>query len=267
MPPETPGSTDGSTPMAPVVSPPATPTPTPNGVNPAQTPVTPNQTLDTSGLIASYEQRLNSLMSQKDKAVNERNIAISQLTENQKSLTDLQGQTQGSITAAANAAQQAIERAKQLEIELHQAKALIIKYSALLKRPHLAAYDQLIPLESDEEKMNAALDQLEGIRLRDLEQYAKQNPTAPPAVPAPEATPQSILQSLYGNRANMNPALFQTPQPIPLSSPATMNPNANVSSGQTVQAFFDEAKRIGTTQAFEDAVQKATLFQKNTFPS
>jgi hypothetical protein len=254
---------DGSTPAAPVVSPPMTPTPMPNGVNPAQV---PNQALDTSGLIASYEQRLNSLMSQKDKAVNERNIAISQLTENQKSLTDLQGQTQGSITAAANAAQQAIERTKQLESELIQAKALIVKYSALLKRPHLAAYDQLIPLEADETKMNAALDQLEGIRLRDLEQYAKQNPTAPVPAPTPQ-TPQDILQNLYGQRANMNPAIFQNQQPIPSSSPASMNPAGGVSTTQTVQSFFDEANRIGTKQAFDDAVQKAALFAKNTYSS
>lgn len=252
--------TDGATPPAPAVSPPVvTPAPTPNGVNPAQA-------LDTSGLIASYEQRLNSLMSQKDKAVNERNIAISQLTENQKSLTDLQGQTQGSITAAANAAQQAIERAKQLEVELIQAKSLIVKYSALLKRPHLAAYDQLIPLEADETKMNAALDQLEGIRLRDLEQYAKQNPTAPAVPPVPQ-TPQDILQSLYGQRANMNPAIFQNQTPIPSSSPATMSPAGGISTTQTVQSFFDEAKRIGTKQAFDDAVQKAALFAKNSFSS
>lgn len=251
-----PETTEPLTPTTPGVN----PTPSVPGVNPAQSPT--DQILNTSALIAQYEQRVNRLMSEKDKAINERNQAISQLTENQQQLTSLQDQTSGSLTAAANSAQQAIDRAKQLEQELLLARAENTKLTALMQRPHLAPYANLIPSHGNAEDIGKALDQLEQIRQQDLDRYAKQNPTTTPAptLPTQPMTPQSPLQALYGNRANMNPALFQQTPTIPGSSPAAMNPAISDNPTAAVESFFIEARRIGTHAAFEDAVQKAAAF-------
>ena len=237
------------------------PTPaTQMGVNPAPATSTTDQILNTSALIAQYEQRIRMLMSDKDKALHERNQAISQLTELQSQHTGFQEQTQGSLTAAANAAQQAIDRAKSLEQQLLGEQAKNIKLAALMQRPHLAPYADLIPAQADAAALSAALDQLEQIRQHDLDHYSRTTPAQllPPPAQQVSSTP-SVLQNLYGNRANMNPALFQA-QPIPGSSPAHMNPQLSTTPVQGVEAIFAEAKKIGTTAAFEEAVLKAAAF-------
>jgi hypothetical protein len=234
------------------------PTPgTPSGVNPAQSPT--DQIVNTSALIANYEGRIRSLMSDKDKALNERNQAISNLTTIQSQLTTLQEQTSGSLTAAANSAQQAIDRARQMEQDLTLERAKNVKLTALMQRPHLAPYADLIPAQGDAATITAALDQLEQIRQTDLDRYTKQNPSLAPAPQQPTTpSPQSILASLYGNRANMNPALFQQTTPaIPASSPAQMSPDYSNDPAKAVEALFAEARRVGTTAAFEDARTKA----------
>jgi hypothetical protein len=248
-------TTDPSTPPTPGVN----PTPGVPGVNSAQSPT--DQIVNTSALIANYEQRLRSLMSDKDKAINERNQAISQLTTNQEHLTTLQEQTSGSLTAAANSAQQAIDRAKQMELELAQARAENIKLTHLMQRPHLAPYANLIPSTGTAEEIKLVLDQLETIRQQDLDRFATQHPQTPSTVPASQPmSPVSPLQALYGNRANMNPALFQQNPQIPASSPAAMNPAITDNPVAAVEALFAEARRLGTTAAFEDAMTKAKAF-------
>lgn len=254
-------TTDPTTPLAPGVN----STPSAPGGTSAQS--TTDQIVNTSALIANYEQRLRSLMSDKDKAINERNQAISQLTTMQEQHTTLQEQTSGSLTAAANSAQQAIDRAKQMELELAQARAENTKLTALMQRPHLAPYANLIPSQGTSEDIGKALDQLEQIRQQDLERYAKANPSLPiqPANSTQQMTPQSPLAALYGNRANMNPALFQQTPTIPASSPAAMNPSVSDNPTAAVESIFAEARRIGTTAAFEDAVKQAAAFVQTQY--
>lgn len=230
-----------------------------NGVNPAQSPSPTEQIINNSALIANYEQRLRALMSEKDKAINERNQAISAQTSLQEQLTTLQNQTSSSLTASANSAQQAIDRATQLEQEVAQARAENTKLTALMQRPHLAPYANLIPSQGDAATITAALDQLEQIRKQDLEQYAKQNPSLPSVPSTPPMTPQNPLQALYGNRANMNPALFQQNPTIPGSTPAAMNPTVSDNPTAAVEAIFAEAQGKGPA-AFEEAVKRAAAF-------
>jgi hypothetical protein len=254
-------TTENTTPNAGGVN----PTPQAGGVNPAQSQQTPtDQIVNTSALIANYEQRISSLMSEKDKAINERNKAIANLTEIQGQLTTLQEQTGGSLTAAANTAQQAIDRSKQLEQELTTARAENVKLTHLMQRPHLAPYANLIPAGGSADDMKTVLDQLETIRKQDLEQYAKANPQIPtqPTSPAPPPNP---LAALYGNRANMNPAIFQQNPAIPASSPAAMNPAITDNPTAAVEAIFADARRVGTAAAFEEAVQKAAAFANTQF--
>ncbi len=255
-------STDGSTP---------TPALAGQGVNTAQTNPTPSssphpQSLDTSGLIASYEQRISRLMSEKDKMAHERNQAIAQLSTLQVDHTSLQEQTQGSLTAAANAAQQAIDHAKRLETELVSERARNAKLTALMQRPHLAPYADLIPAKSDEAELKAVLDQLEQIRQQDLDRHRSASPAPAGQPQATEQTPNQILQSLYGNRANMHPNAFGQPA-IPASSPAMMNPNATQDASQSIQALFDDARRTGTKEAFDQALAKANLLAQSALPA
>jgi chromosome segregation ATPase len=246
------------------------------GVNPAQAQVP--QGYDLSARIAQleaqcvqYESRLRNLMSEKDKAINERNQAITQYTEMERKYNELHEQTQSSLTAASNSAQQAIDRAKQLERDMQQQQAKNAKLAALMQRPHLAPYESLIPEQADEEKLKAVLDQLEQVRQADIERNAPRQPA--PLTPLQQVQQQqqqvsSTLQSLYGNRANINPAFLTQQPPIPASSPAQMNPAA--SSQDIVSAInqlYAEARAKGTQEAFEDATRRAALLANAQRPA
>lgn len=252
------------------------PTAPTQGVNPAQAQMTHAQLpAEVSAIIAAqaaqFQQRINTLMSEKDKSINERNQAISQLTELQKQYTEQQEQTQSSLTAAANSAQQAIDRSTQVDRELAKERARSTKLSALMQRPHLAAYEKLIPEQADEEKLKAVLDELELIREQDLKRYAP----APAVQLQPgqgqqqSQTTASILQGLYGNRANINPAFQQTINPInPASSPAQMNPMAGSTDiVSAINQLYADARKTGTPEAFEDANRRAVLLANSQRPA
>ena len=263
-------STGDSTGQAGVVASVTGGTPPTQPVNPAQTfqqQQSSQQIAEISALTAKYEQRLSNLMSEKDRMAHERNQAISQLTALQEEHTRLQEQTQSSLSGAANAAQQAIDRTKSLEAKIAELEGESLRARTLLEKPHLAAYAQFIPTSTDPEKVKAAVEQLEQIRRQDLERnggYSHQQQPGQPSQPGQSGQPplyqqqQQQVANLYQNRPTM-PFQFG----IPGSTPAQMNP-AGLSPDPTtaIQQLFDDAKKSGDPAAFEQAVrQAATLSQ------
>lgn len=235
----------------PTVSPSGTVT-TPPLVNPVQA------TTDVSGLMAQYEQRIARLMSEKDKAINERNQAISQLTDLQNTHTSFQAQTQSSLTQAANAAQQAIERGKQLDVQVLHLQAESLRAQTLLEKPHLAAYAQFIPMSNDPEAVKAAVAQLEQIREDDFKRthplVAQQTS---PTLPA-----QQNPFNVYQGRPNIPFSLATGASQVPGSSPAQMNPGALTDPTAAISQLFDEARKTGDSAAFERALQQAQVLSQ-----
>lgn len=261
--------TVATTPTTPVVNP-TTGVP---GVNSAQAQQNASSTtpVDVSGMIAQYEQRINAMMSAKDTAINDRNKAITDLTNLQNQYTTAQEQTQSSLTAAANSAQLAIDRSTTIERELNQTRGQNAKLTALMERPHLVPYSLLIPDVADKEKLKSVLDQLEQIRADDIKRSLPAFPAASQqqAISSPSnpfADQNSTLQALYGNRANMNPAFMQPTTPIPASSPAQMNSGTSTDVVGAINQLFAEAKRLGTPEAFEDATRRAALMANSANP-
>lgn len=223
------------------------------------------QIVDTSALIAQYENRIRGLMSEKDKAINERNQAISQLTDLQRTYESLQTQTQSSLTGAANAAQQAIDRASTMEQQMNVLQGEALRAQTLLERPHLAPYAQFIPAINDAEKVKAAIEQLETIRQQDIarqQQAIGQPPygvnTNAPGMPPPLGAPATNwAQNVYQGRT-VAPQLTG----IPGSTPAQMNPAGGTDPTVAIQQLFNDAKRSGSPEDFERAIQQAALLSQ-----
>ncbi len=96
-------------PTLPVLASPAAPV---SPVNPAQasTPTNTNPNFpDVSAMMQQYEGRIRTLMSEKDKAINERNQAITAQAQMQQSLTEYQNQASSTLASTTTAAQQAID--------------------------------------------------------------------------------------------------------------------------------------------------------------
>lgn len=227
---------------------------------------TPSSTTpDVTGIITQYEQRIRNLMSEKDKAVHERNQAITSQTTLQEQLTTLQNQTQSSLTGAANAAQQAIDRGKQLESQIAQLQGEALRANTLLEKPHLAPYANFIPAINDPEKIKKTIEQLEQIRQRDLEQNRAQFGGGPvqqqqqqtTTTANPGQTLQNVAQ-LYQGRQNMPMSLQQ----MPGSTPAQMNPSAYSDPTVLIQKLFDDAKKSGNPADFEKAIQEAAVLSQ-----
>ena len=238
--------TDG---MQPTVSPSGTIT-TPPLVNPAQA------TTDVSGLMAQYEQRIARLMSEKDKAINERNQAISQLTELQNAHTTFQTQTQSSLSMAASAAQQAIDRGKLLDAQVLQLQAESLRAQTLLEKPHLAPYAQFIPMSNDPEAVKAAVAQLEQIRADD---FKRTNPIVSQQTPSSLPSQPQNPFNVYQGRPNVPFSVATGASQVPGSSPAQMNPSAITDPTVAISQLFDEARKSGDPAAFERALQQSQV--------
>lgn len=262
----------------PISTPPAAPTDGGAGVNPsvppAQPPVNPGQATsanpsDISGVIASYEQRISRLMSEKDKAVNERNQAISQLSDLQRVYTEEKAQTTNSLTNTANAAQSAIDQARVLEAQNQILQAELLRAKTLLAEPDLSLYEQFIPATSDPEKLQAAVNQLKAIRAQDLERQraygqstGQQIPPAqgvpPTGTPGsnqqqPPTFPNNPLLNLYANRPSLAPQL------IPGSTPAQMNPAGAGNPMDTIEQTLREALNSGDSAKYSAALEAAKV--------
>ena len=237
------------------------PTPGTPAVNPGQAPQGQNPA-DISGLIASYEQRIRNLMSEKDKALHERNQAISQLAELQNTYTAAQEQTANSLTNTANAAQAAINQNKTFEVTIAQLQSELLRAKTLLAEPDLAAYEQFIPATSDPVALQAAVDQLKKIRTQDIERFRAAGqlpPSTQPGVPAAQGVPstppgQPSVMNLYANRPSIAPQVF-----APASSPAAMNPQGSGEPLTNIQDILHEAINSGDSTKYQQALDQAKL--------
>ncbi len=194
-------------------------------------------------------ERINSLISQKDKAINERNQSIAAQAQMQQQYTQLQEQAQTGLVSATEAAQQAINRANMLEAQLRLKEAEAMRSQALLEKPHLAPYAQFIPATSNAEDLKAAIARLEEIRMEDMKRSGL-SPTftqsAPPSgTPPTPGQPASNPYAPFGGRATMNPSV------VGPANPATMNPAGAGNSADAINQLFAQARAEGTPEAFE----------------
>lgn len=240
------------------------PTPAaPPPVSPAQNqPATPAQNsqniVDTSVLIANYEQRIRGFQSENDKLRDALSKSVSNETRLQQAYTELQTRSDSSVNSAAEAAQSAINRAVGIEQQLATALAKAAKLEALLARPHLAPYVALIPETADPEQLKSTLDTLEQIRQRDLEANRPATPTLS-TVPVTPPAPNNPYAP-WANRPTMNPMLQQTPPvPIPSSSPAQMHPAGPGDMNIAIQQLYDRAKATGRDEDWQVAHAEAKL--------
>ncbi|SRR5579884_1433736 len=271
-------TTDGTglvTPPSQTSTPPAV-QPSPS-VNPAQTTPTPVThttvaTADVSTLIAQYEARIRNLMSEKDKAINERNTTISQLTALQKEYDDFKAMNSASLQASVENAQSAIDAKKALEQQVAALTGETLRAQTLLEKPHLAPYAQFIPASGDPEKVRQAVEQLEQIRQQDLQRSlgltASGNhhvsPGMPPAgqggPPAQAVLPNGQVDpafaSLYAGRANLPTSLTAA---MPGSTPAQLNPAALTDPVAEIARLFEDARRTGRQEDFDRALQQSQV--------
>lgn len=259
-------------------------------VNPAQTQQNPNPNpnqQDVTGLIASYESRLRNLMSEKDKSINERNAAIAQLAELQRTYTEERARDQNSLTNTANAAQTAITQSQTYAQQLANMQGELLRANTLLQKPHLAEYAEFIPTNQDAEQMKLLVERLEAVRLRDLERngggrqqqqgynplLAQQQQQQPNGT-TPASSTNAYVPPVYGG---VNPPASSLPNqsgatnPLLLvgqqqqqqnmatmgSNPAMMNSTGGLSSAQQIQTLLANALKTGDTNTYHDALQKA----------
>lgn len=283
MDPLTSSSTGASTDGTGLVTPPqASPLPAQQmpSVNPAQTisqPTPPSTTTvqpaDVSTLIAQYEARIRNLMSEKDKAINERNTTISQLTSLQKEHDDFRAMNTASLSASVENAQAAIDAKKVLEQQVAALTGETLRAKTLLEKPHLAPYAQFIPASGDPEKVKQAVEQLEQIRASDLQRslgLAASNHAASassPGTPAagnggptqavlPNGQVDPAFASLYAGRANLPSSLVSA---MPGSTPAQLNPAALTDPNAEIARLFDDARRTGRQEDFDRALAQAQV--------
>lgn len=219
--------------------------------------------VDVSAMIAQYEARIRNLMSEKDKALNERNQAINAQAQMQQSLTEYQTQSQATLTQTTNAAQLAIDQNNQLSARVQVLEAELQRANVVLQKPELAPYIQFIPAESDPEKLKSAVEQLEQVRQNDLQRSGVRQfpnatppagqstlPTLPSQIPPGQQDPN--LFALYGQRQNMAPVTQVG------SSPAMMNPAGGQNVLGSIETMLKEAMASGDPAAFEKAVRDAS---------
>lgn len=249
----------------------------PNGVNPAQSQTTPQTTpvaqatltsqsspADVSAVIASYENRIRSLMSEKDKALHERNQSIAQLAELQQNYTQLQEQTSTSLTQTANAAQTAITESQKNATLVQQLQGENQKLQLLLKNPHLAAYEKYIPTAGTPEEQQKVIDDLNAIREADMAKISAGQPpiVANPGTPAAPAAQPSAYFNLLGQRTMLSPQVAAnlgavSGAAVPGSTPAMMSPTGAAGTPAAIEQMLREAKASGDMAKFNDAVRQA----------
>lgn len=249
-------STDGTTTAStsPVVG---------TSVNPAQA-TTTNTPLDVSGMMANYEQRISRLMSDKDKALNERNQSIAAQAEMQKALTELQAQSTATVASSVDAAQRAIDENKRLAARVQMLEADQLRSQVVLQKPHLAQYIEFIPITNDPEALKAAVEKLEAIREQDITRN-KQAPYTPipqpnPALPGTQSPANPSVLGLYAGRPNMAPGMQQ----LPGSSPALMNPAGAGSTLEAINQMLVDARNSGNPVDFERALEQSKLLAQQS---
>jgi len=236
-------------------------------------------TPDVSALLANQEQRVRDLMSQKDRAINERNQVISQYTALQNQYAELQQQSSTALAAAADTNHQAITQVQQLQAENAQLKGHLQRSQALEQHPELLPYKEFVPVTGTPEEQLAAITKLQEIRQQDMQRISSQQqpffqqsfatPGIPGAsgqtpvpipAPSPDMSSLATFQALYGHRSTIPP--FMASQPG--STPATMSPAGAASTVDSIDQMMKEAMATGDSVAFEKARQQAIQLANQT---
>lgn len=226
--------------------------------------------------IAQYEQRVRAQMSRADKAIADQQKAIAKQIEMQEQWTQYQAQSQAQIQAAAESAQRAIDRQKELELQNQQLLAQSLRAQAIIKRPHLAQYAQFLPLTTDEAAIEAAANDLDVARQRDIDAARNTNPFAAsaytpttPGIPSPQQNVppvgninnQQQLQNQGPNVMNLynqRPAVQGNAPTIPSAIPSQMNPlGAADNSAAAIADLYKQAKATGDPAKMQAAHQQA----------
>lgn len=221
---------------------------------------------------ANFQARINNLMSEKDRAINERDKKIGELAALQNEYTQYKEMNSGSLNSAVDAGQRLVEENKKLQVEVTSLKGQVIRANVLMQKPHLAAYQEFIPANASEEELNNAINKLEQIRQADLQrngamfppssqgqvgQGQQQGQVGQGQQGQAALDPATIIGNLYQGRANLPQSLVQA-QTIG-STPSQMNPNGDLSPTARIQRLFDDAKASSNPNAYQDAVAQAAV--------
>lgn len=205
----------------------------------------------------TYENRVRELMSAKDKALDEKKRFETELEQLRSSQQALQ-------TGAQTIAEQAIQKARELEIRLEAERAERMKAQALMQKPHLAAYAPFLPTTSDPAALAAAIEQIEAVRQADLTAYAAQAQAQ--AAQQTQQAQQGAYPPAPGvqtalNTSGINLAALYPQNGVPPMAPARVAPSAAASSSASVEAelrtAMEAALRSGDYSTFEAARDRA----------
>jgi hypothetical protein len=248
-------------------------------------------TSDVSGLINTYEKRIRDLMSEKDKAINERNASISAQAEMQRQLTTLQESATTGLSQAVDNAQKAINENNALRQRVQALEAELTRFKVLSETPDLLPYATYIPASADETQVRQHVETFKGMREADLARFRPAGYAPVPAIPGvppiPQFTPmgspvpggQPLAQpapvgaapqgqqgqlaatpqqpqpnpmNLYTQRPTMAPQYQQ----VPGSQPAMMSPAGAQSTPDSINAMLQAAREQGP-DAFNAALEQA----------
>ena len=229
-----------------------------------------SQSQDVAAMRAHYEARISALMSEKDRALNERDKAISAHAALLHEHEQYKAMNSTSLQAAVDAAQNSTNAGKALQQQVNELQGQVIRYKVLLEKPHLAAYQSFIPATGTEEEIVKAVQTLEEIRQKDMQQsgypvggtFVGNNALVAPGQQGQQqhgqGTPPATANvgALYQGRSNLPQSLQQG---MPGSSPSMMNPNANVDPTTRIQQLFAEAQKSPDPDAFQKAVEQAKV--------
>lgn len=223
-----------------------------------------------AALRASYEARISNLMSEKDRAINERDKAISAHANLLQEYEAYKAMNSSSLAAAVEAGQSSVNSNKALQQQVNELNGQVIRYKVLLEKPHLAAYQRFIPASGTEEDITNAVQQLEEIRNADMQRsgypvqgtFVGNNALAGTGQGTQlqqgqqQANGNNPLGNLYQGRTNLPQSLQQG---MPGSSPSMMNPNADIDPTSRIKQLFADAQASSDPGAFQKAVDQAKV--------
>lgn len=185
-------------------------------------------------LIANYEQRVRSLMSEKDRTKADYERAVAERLELQRQKDDLERLHQSTVSASTKSIQEALDRAKEYEAHLTKERARTAKLTKLLAHPELAAYAAFIPETDNETQLEEAIKALKETRERDIQAALQQQ----------QAT---LQQQVRPTAPDPRSVLSPNNTFIPPAQPARPAQASTVSSAEAL----DQKLKLAAQEAFE----------------
>jgi hypothetical protein len=190
------------------------------------------------------ERRARELQSIADRAKEDAARAAAALAAREQELQALKDSQKSIIDGAASAAQEAINRSRELEQRLNKAEAETAKAEALLQHPELRPYAAFIPATTDQTQMAQFIETFKAARQADLAAV-----TPPPTPSTPPSSPAPSVLDLYPRGHYQVPAASPSRPPSDASGQGSMT--------DQIQAKLDAAKLSNDPRAFEQAIKEA----------